>query len=336
MRIMVVGGTGFLGYYSVLAARARGIECGALAYDDVSLQGWFPSDVPVTFGDVFKMTEEELVPLLQGWDALIYSVGPDDRVTPPAPAYDFFHERLVNAVRKVFAAARKAGIKRAVIFNSYFAYFDRLYPEKKLAEKHPYIRCRNEQAEAVFAEGQGQMDVMVLELPYIFGCMPNRVPLWKTVFIDRFMTGPVVFFPRGGTTMIHVRHIGEAAVGALLHGEAGTRYPIGDENHSFRQMLLWFEEGLGISKPICLVNKYLCAWGADLLEKADARKGLQPGLYYKYLMKDIMDEQIYIPDAVIDEVSQKLHYGRGGVREGILEAMRACYPDGFQHRKKKA
>ena len=60
---------------------------------------------------------------------MIYAVGPDDRYTPKAPAYDFFHFRLVDSVAKVFRAAEKAGVKKAVVYNSYFAYFDRKYPE---------------------------------------------------------------------------------------------------------------------------------------------------------------------------------------------------------------
>jgi hypothetical protein len=55
------------------------------------------------------------------------------------------------------------------------------------------------------------MDVMVLELPYIFGAMPGRTPLWKDVFIERFFRAPVICFPRGGTTMIHVRAVARRA-----------------------------------------------------------------------------------------------------------------------------
>jgi len=329
MKIMIVGGTGFLGYYTTLAALKKGHSVGSLSMDDIDLEGWYPSGVDVRFGDVFAMSEEELIPVFEGYDAMVYSVGPDDRVTPPAPAYEFFHDRLVTQCAKAFRAARRAGVKRAVVYNSYFAAFDRLHPEKRLAEVHPYIRCRVEQAERVIAEGGGSMDVMVLELPYIFGAMPKRTPIWKNVFLERFFRAPVVCFPRGGTTMIHVRSVGEAGVGALKHGKHGQRYPVGDENHNFRVMLEWMEEGLGVKKPIWQVPAGLCALGADMLAKKEAKKGKEAGLNMKRLMLDIMNEELYIPAETIDEVSALLGYSRDGVKEGVLEAMHASYPEGF-------
>ncbi len=330
MKIMIVGGTGFLGYYTTLAALQKGHSVGSLSLDDIDLTEWYPNTVDVRFGNVFTMSEDAIAHAFEGYDAMVYAIGPDDRVTPPAPAYDFFHERLVEHCTKVFRAARKAGVARAVVYNSYFATFHRMYPEKRLAELHPYIRCRIEQARRAIDEGQNQMDVMVLELPYIFGAMPGRIPLWKDVFLERFFRAPIIFFPKGGTTMIHVRGIGEAGVGALESGTHGARYPIGDENHNYRVMLEWMEEGLGIKKPIWQVPAGLCAMGANMLAKKEARAGKEAGLDMRRLMRDIMDEELYIPEKTIDEVSLLLGYSRGGVKDGIIETMHACYPEGFK------
>lgn len=330
MKVMIIGGTGFLGYYTTLAALKHGHTVGSLSIDDIPLDGWYPPEVETRFGNVFTMPEDEIASALEGYDAMVYSVGPDDRVTPPAPAYDFFHERLVEHCAKTFRAARKAGVRRAVVYNSYFAAFDRMHPEKRLAELHPYVRCRVEQAARLIDESEGKMDVMVLELPYIFGAMPKRTPLWKDVFLERFFRAPLVCFPKGGTTMIHVRAVGEAGVGALEHGEHAQRYPVGDENHNFRVMLEWMEEGLGVKKPIWQVPAGLCALGAEQLAKKEARHGKQAGLDMKHLMLDIMGEELYIPEQTIKEVSALLGFTRGGVKEGIIEAMHACYPEGFR------
>ena len=329
MKIKIVGGTGFLGYYTAKAALQHGHAVGSFSLDDIPLGDWYPSEIDVRYGDVFTMSEDALVEEFCGYDAMVYSVGPDDRVTPQAPSYNFFHERLVEHSAKVFRAARRAGVKRAVVYNSYFATFDRLYPEKRLAELHPYIRCRVEQAKRLIDESNGEMDVMVLELPYIFGAMPERTPLWKDVFIERFFRLPVVCFPKGGTTMIHVRAIGEAGVGALEKGTGGERYPIGDENHPYKDMLVWMEEGLGVKKPICLVPAGLCAMGAEGIAKKEAKAGREAGLNMRHLMLDIMSENLYIPEETIREVSTLFGYTRGGVREGVIEAMHASYPQGF-------
>lgn len=334
--LMIVGGTGFLGYYSALEALKRGYKVASLSLDDINLEGWYPKEIDVHYGDVFEMSEEELTELFKGFDYLIYSVGPDDRVTPKAPSYDFFHERLVVHPTRLFTAARKAGIKKAVVFNSYFATFDRMYPEKKIGERHPYVRSRLEQAKSLIEAGGDEMEVVVLELPYIFGAMPERTPLWKDVFIERFFKGKFVFFPKGGTTMIHVKHIGEAAIGAIENGKGGERYPIGDLNESFDYMLRAFCDGLHAKKIICHANKRIAAWGANqFVAKPEAKKGNQAGLDFKYLMLDIMSENMFIPEEEIVRVSNLLGYERGGVYEGIIEAMEKAYPNGYPEKKNK-
>ena len=111
MKIMIVGGTGFLGYHALLVALKRGYPVRTLAIDDISLESWYPGEVDVRYGNVFELSEKDLQEHFSGCDAIVYAVGPDDRVTPPAPAYDFFHTRLVVSCEKTIIAARKAGIK---------------------------------------------------------------------------------------------------------------------------------------------------------------------------------------------------------------------------------
>jgi len=326
MKIMIVGGTGFLGYHSLLEAHKRGHSVNALAIDDVVLGDWYPEQVNLQFGDVFELTEEQLYRIFQGHDAMIYAVGPDDRITPPAPAYEFFHTRLVEAVVKVATAARKAGVKRFALLNSYFAYFDRIWPEKGLSRHHPYIRCRVEQASEVIEAGKDEMAVMVLELPYIFGAMPNRIPLWKDALLDRFTKGSTIYFPRGGTNMIAVEHVAEAIIGALENGEHGQRYTIGDENHSFNYMLEIMMSSMGANKKIVNIPRFMAVIAGNMIERDFKKQGLEGGLDARFLMKDIMtNELFYDPSPSI----AKLGYKRGGLKEAIIKTTKACYPDLF-------
>ena len=80
MKIMIVGGTGFLGNYTAQVALEHGHEVGSLSLDDIDLKGWYPEEIAVNYGDVFELSEDELVPFFEGYDAMVYSVGPDDRV----------------------------------------------------------------------------------------------------------------------------------------------------------------------------------------------------------------------------------------------------------------
>lgn len=331
-KIMIIGGTGFLGYYTGKLALERGYEVGSISIldDDLvnkDLDSWFPKEINNTICDVFAAKEDELVELLKGYDYLIYSVGPDDRYTPKAPAYEFFHYRLVDSVAKCFRAAQRAGIKKGVVFNSYFAYFDRRYPEMELAKKHPYIRCRVEQAK-ILNEQKKNMEVVVLEFPYIFGSMEARVPIWRDVFLDRFVNNHKrVFFSKGGTTMIAVEHIAEAALGALEYGKDGERYPVGDENHSFKWMLETMSEAKGIKKKVHLPPTWMCVIGAKFIENGFRKEGREGGLDYVLVMKEIMSKDMVIEPEVLDKVCAELHISRGGVKQAIKKTMDRCYPN---------
>lgn len=326
MRIMVIGGTGFLGYHTILAGLERGHQFCSLSIPDVELEGWFPKEVEVHIGNVFEMTDKELRNTFSGYDGIVYAMGPDDRVVPPAPAYEFFHTRLVGGCEKVLNAAREAGVRRCAVLNSYFAYFDRLWPHLKLGERHPYIKCRIEQAERAVAAGKDSMAVMILELPYIFGCMPGRVPLWKEVFLDKYTKGKVIFFPRGGTSMISAKHVGEAVIGALESGRHGQRYTIGDENRSYNDMLRIMMSAVGEKKRIVNIPRFLAVIAGRMIERGRRKQGLEGGLNAAYLMQDILTRELYFDPA---ETAQALGYGRGGLKQSIIDTMKACYPEKF-------
>jgi dihydroflavonol-4-reductase len=326
-KLVILGGTGFLGYYTALAALKQGYEVASIAYPDIKLDGWFPKEVKVMEADLFKDDEEKLADLMKGYDYMIYSVGPDDRVTPKAPAKEFFYDRLVTYCAKCFRAAEKAGVKKAVVYNSYFTYFNDIYPKAHLAENHCYVAARIAQYKTL-NEQKKAMEVVTLGLPYIFGAMPERIPLWRDVFLNRFAYGKkVIFFPKGSTSMIAVEHVGEAGVGALEYGKDGAFYPVADENHTYNWMLdTMMVAALGKKRKIMNPAGWVCGLGAKSIIHADKKKGLEPGLYYPKVMTDIMSKDMVIPQEKIDEVCTELHIGRGGLKESIEVMMDRCYP----------
>ena len=331
-KIMIVGGTGFLGYYTAKLALEKGYEVGSISIldDDLvnkDLDSWFPKEIHSTILDVFSASEEEIAKAMEGYDYMVYSVGPDDRYTPKAPSYEFFHFRLVESCAKVFRAAEKAGVKKGVCFNSYFAYFDRRYPEMELAKKHPYVRCRVEQA-ALLNKQKKDMEVVVLEFPYIFGSMEARLPIWRDVFLDRYVNGhKTVYFSKGGTTMTSVEHIAESAIGAIEYGKDGERYPVGDENRSFRWMLSYMAECKGVKKKIVCPPTWLCVLGAKAIQNKDRKKGLEGGLEYALVMKEVMSIDLVVEPEVLDKVCEELHISRGGLEEAVRKTMDRCYPE---------
>ena len=336
MKLIIVGGTGLLGYHATDVALERGYEVASLAIDDASSNEWYPKEVKQIIGDVFKMSEEELINVFNGFDEMIYAVGPDDRYSPNEDAYNFFRLRLVEHCAKVYRAARKAGIKKSSLCSSYFLYFDRKFPEKKLSIIHPYIKVRKEQAERIIDVCHSEMDnlpkmeICIMELPYIFGTCPYRTPLWKEMFLDRFANGrKTIYFPIGGSVMASTRHVGEALVGALQYGEDGKHYAIGVENHTFNWMLDRLLIGIQ-GKPRKIVNPpvWICALAAKIMRKKDLKKGIHHGLDFVHVIKDIQSDYFYYPEDEIEATSSLLHISQGGVEEALIETGRACYKPG--------
>lgn len=327
LRVCIVGGTGLLGFHAALELLRRGHEVHSVALRDIELGAWFPRRITVHEADVGQLGERRLTELLRGIDALVYALGPDDRALPAAPAYDFFHDKLVRQCARVFAAARKAGVTRAVVLGSYFTHFDRLWPHKKLAQNHAYVRCRVEQAQAAIEAGGATMRVSVLELPYIFGTMPGRTPLWKDVVLDMLVRMPVVFYPDGGSTMITAAHVGQAVAGAVERGAHGRHYPIGDENLSWDEMLEVMLRTLGMSDKKVI---HIAPWVGTLLgrmqRRIEAKRGKESGLDAELVFADVMCERLFMDPSLSVAA---LGYGRGGVREAIEETVRACYPERF-------
>jgi len=322
MKAFIVGGTGFIGYHSTIEFLENGYEVSSLSLDDINLGDWYPKQVKVHYGDVFLMGEDEMVKLLLGHNVLVYAVGPDDRFVPQAPAYPFFYERLVTHPVRLAKAAKKAGVKKFVLLNSYFAYYHRLHPEKKLLQKHPYIKCRVEQADAIIDVGGEKMAVSVLELPYIFGSMPERVPLWKDVLLDMLIPMKTVMYPKGGSTMITVENVAKAVYGAAQFGRHGKKYPIGDKNIDWNSML---EVMLGaLKKPQKIVNVpcFLVALYGMKHKRDYAKEGKEMGLDPVKLMHDIQCQYLYY-DA--DEMSRnELKYGSGGISASIVKMINRC------------
>ena len=355
--VFICGGTGFLGYYSAKEFIRQGAKVGVLALEgELTLSAdWWPSEIDVNYGRLFNLkpgdesptvTKEDLVKIFTGYDTLVYAVGPDDRMHTPTgvSGYDFFHKYLVEKVIPVFEAAKEAGVKKAILLNSYFAYFDRIWPESHLADRHPYIKVRVEQGEALIKTGggveNGGMDVVVLELPYIFGSMPGRTPLWKEVFLDRFAGMPAIFFPKGGTNMIHVNGIAEAVVASAYYAQHGDRLPIGNKDWKFKNMINLIMETIGCKKRYFGVGAGVAALGVKMTVVKKLKKDNQDsGLNYNYLMQDIQSKDLFYEDDV-KNVQEYLHYdelgydGGGTVEEGIVATAKACYPHRFDENGK--
>ncbi len=318
-RVFVIGGTGFLGYHAIQEFLTDGWEVTALGLPPAPPVDLYPASARVILRDLEAATDVELLALLRGHDALVFAAGLDDRTLLRKPAYPKFYHANVEVPVRVLKLAKQAGVKRAVVLGSYFAHFNRLWPEMRLAERHPYIRSRVEQERATISIPS--LDVHVLELPYIFGSMPVRgwKPLWMPLikYIRSFRT---ILYMKGGTACVSARTVGRAILAAVERGEGGMTYPIGQENLTWTQMLMRLaaadrREVRVAALPTGLVKAGMYAlWFIHWLQSKE--HGLDP----RYFVA-IQTAETYL-DAASSQ--QALGYEPADLDESFREMVEAC------------
>ncbi|MFC3500155.1 NAD-dependent epimerase/dehydratase family protein [Micromonospora krabiensis] len=241
MRILVVGGSGLIGAHVVDVLRERGhgvtiVARTARAGVDHVL-------------DVESASVDDLRPLLRGCDGVVYAARTDEQRPLPKPIYPAFHRDIVAPVARLFTAARQEGLRRGVVMGSYYTYFDRLRPQWRLPERHTYIRCRVEQAREARAAAGPDLPVAVLELPFVFGRVGDRLPNWAGP-LDRWARSRTpLLVPVGGSAAASARSVAEVTVDALDQA-SGADIPVADENLTWHDMVARIAEAVGRGRRV--------------------------------------------------------------------------------------
>lgn len=279
--VLVLGGTGLLGFATIRELVARGYNVRSVALPPMptaDLFDEFGDKVTSHLADVSQMSDGQIIAGLHDCYAVIYAIGADERVTPPAPATRFFYEANVLPTQRIAGLARAAGVKKFVVFGSYFAEFAERLPESGLMQQaYPYTRILQEHV--AFCEGEGAMDVTSLRLPYIFGTMPGRMPLWK-MFSDQIKTQPVFpAHPDGYTAAVTTKQVAQAAVGAMENGKHRSTYAISGYNLKHADFYQMIADAFGLETQIPLVPFEAMQEQMRAIDEQTAASGHEHGIH---------------------------------------------------------
>jgi dihydroflavonol-4-reductase len=240
VKVLIVGGTGALGGHAAIHLAAAGHE--------VSIGGRNPAHgdtpmaaMPFVQGDYIAgdYTPERL----EGFDWVVFAAGNDPRHVPQGADFGEFLFRANHiAVPAFFAACREAGVKRAIQLGSYY---HQAAPE--LLENNGYIRSRLAACEGARAEGAAGFDVISVNAPFMVGSVPGLPSAIFGPYVSWAKGGIPIepYAPPGGTNFMSFRSLSEAIEGALLRGEPGKAYLVGDEDLSFRDYFQLFFDAVG-------------------------------------------------------------------------------------------
>ncbi|WP_329562559.1 NAD-dependent epimerase/dehydratase family protein [Kitasatospora sp. NBC_01266] len=318
MRVLVVGGTGFLGHHVMARLTERGHRTATLTRTPGPATG--PAADTVR-GDATLLTEDDWARLLDGQDGVVFAAGADDRTVPRRPAAAYFEAANVEPDRRLIGAARRVGVSRAVILGSYFTAFHRQWPELELAARHPYIGSRIAQAEVARAVAGPALPVAVLEIPFVFGATPGRRPLWAGLVPWLMSPRAPLLAPPGGTAAVTVDSVAAAAVSALEDG-LGVDLPVADTNMTWRQLLVRFAraaERPGPARVGALPTGLLRA-GVRAAGLGHRLRGLEPGLAPRHLV-ELLTRELYLEPT-----------GTGDLDEALRDTVRASLKPGAASR----
>lgn len=318
--VFILGGTGLLGYHTVRELLARNYQVSTVSLPPMPSENLLPKEVECQLGNINDMTDQDILDILQGKDVFIYAAGADERVLPEAPATRFFYRENVLPTQRLARLAREAGVKKFVLYGSYFAHFAEQWPELNLATEQAYPRTRLLQEEVAMMEGEGEMDVMSLRLPYIFGTMPGRKPLWD-MFLPQVQGKDFVPVLAGGTAMVTVKQVAEATIGAIEYGKHGGKYAISDTNMKHKEFFEIIADVLGQKNTVVEVVpiEKMKAEYAKADEYA-ASQGKEYGIHIEKTA-DIKNRDAYIDP---EDTMPILKYTKDDVRAAIKETIKEC------------
>jgi nucleoside-diphosphate-sugar epimerase len=241
MNILVIGGTGLIGGHAALYLKDNGHE--------VTIAGRKPAAAGSALAELKQLQGDYVAGTftlddLAGFDALVFAAGNDVRHIPQDGNVDAHWQRNnVEAIPRLFQLARDAGIKQAVLVGSF-------YPQvaPQLIETEPYVRSRHLADEGVRALVTADFKVCSINAPFVVGAVPGlKVEMFEAY--TRYAEGqfaPLPYYgPAGGSNFISTRSLSQAILGALLRGESGKAYLVGDENLSYAQYFESFLRAVG-------------------------------------------------------------------------------------------
>lgn len=245
MKILIVGGTGMIGGHLALHLQSKGHDvtvAGRNAPDDESPL----AKLPFIQCDYIAF---DLEPATAGsFDAMVFAAGNDVRHLPPETDPEAYWQKAnTEAIPRFIKAARDSGLARVVSVGSF-------YPQAApdIAERDAYARSRGQADEQVLALAGDSFSVCCVNAPFVVGSVPGMiVPMFKAYTeyaLGHFSPMPE-FAPPGGVNFISVASLSEAIEGALLRGENGKAYLVGDENLSFEDFFGAFFEAAGREAP---------------------------------------------------------------------------------------
>ena len=243
MRVLVTGGTGFVGYHAARALASRGHEVRVLARSLEKAERLFRSarDVEIAVGDMTDAVAVQAA--LSDRDAVLHAAA---TISFSREAANALRDANLAGVRNVLGSAAERGLGAIVYVSSLTTLFDPRGPDP--TEDSPVVEARNPYARAK-AAAEREARSLAAAGAKIATVYPNAVigpddPGWSesVAALRGFMSRCLA--SEGGTGFVDVRDL-VAFLVALLEAKAGGRFLLGGQFLSWDAIAAELEAVLG-------------------------------------------------------------------------------------------
>jgi len=273
-KILVTGGTGFIGSHLVEALVKRGYKVRCLVREKSDVKHLKDLGVELVYGDICD--ENSLKNAVQGVSVVFHLAGILGRWGVPKEVYWDIH---VKGTENLLKACIENGVKRIIYCSSAGV----LGPIEKppADESYPYnpsniYEKTKAEAEKAILNCKEKLEVTVIRPEFVYGPRDMHVlRLFDSIQKGRF------FIIGDGESLLHPTYIDDLIQGFLLCLEneesIGEIYLItGETPVKVRDLVAMIAEELGVSPPKIHVPKWLAYMAAILFESASRLFNFEP------------------------------------------------------------
>ena len=277
-RVLVTGGTGFLGEHLVRELAARdGIDVRVLARSHSPILAAMP--VELVRGDVLE--GDELASALYGCHAVFHLAGLVSRDREDSQRMMRIH---VDGTRRVLELAAAAGVKRVIVASTSgtvaVSKEDEVLDERagyatEIVAGWPYYASKIYQEKLAFSLGADLgLEVVCVNPSLLLG--PGDRRLSSTGDVLKFLRRQIPIVPAGGINFVDVRDAAVATANAISQGTPGERYLMGGPNWTFAEFFGRLERVSKVTRPHLKLPGKLNRWGAAAVEHLYRARGKEP------------------------------------------------------------
>jgi len=267
-RILITGGTGFLGTHIVRQLIDSGARNLRVMASNVSEWMTDAGVEPVT-GSVAD--REKVAEAVRNVSAIFHLAGKVSRDNEDAAAMNKVH---LEGTRVLCEAAKEAGVQTIVLASSSGTIavsedeeiLDETFPQPvEIISQWAYYASKYYQERTALENFDGNGRKLVIMNPtLLLGPADDRLSSTKIV-LD-FLGRKIPYCPSGGLSIVDARDAATAFIAALEKGEHQEKYLLGSANMTFAEFFGRLERLSGISAPILKVPKRVAVGGSSLIE----------------------------------------------------------------------